>query len=209
LQAHRVLTTTSFALLCLSFLRITNLPCATQTLTRSLFLHINGIFENFTRVTKILQTYKMSNFAQKPRHDLLVHQESNSRTYLERIRIGFARGYEFKRCAACAQEQDLSSTQLREKMVGGRDLALLLCLTFLPFAIYSQSLPNLPLPDLPQSFSVMVESNYLLGQEANSTTYSFGYYDYAHNRFRIEEHTQTSAIVYIVLPDQVRILLVK
>jgi hypothetical protein len=107
LQAHRVLTTTSFALLCLSFLRITNLPCATQTLTRSLFLHINGIFENFTRVTKILQTYKMSNFAQKPRHDLLVHQESNSRTYLERIRIGFARGYEFKRCAACAQEQDL------------------------------------------------------------------------------------------------------
>lgn len=82
-------------------------------------------------------------------------------------------------------------------MAGVHGLSLLFCF-ILPLTIYGQDLPPLP-----QSFSVMVESNYLAGEQVNSTTYSFGYYDYAHNRFRIEEHTQTSAIVYIVLPDSV------
>lgn len=83
-------------------------------------------------------------------------------------------------------------------MVGGtRGLSLLLGF-LLSITAYAQQLP-----DLPQSFSVMVESNYLEGEQVNSTTYTFGYYDYKNNRFRIEEHTQTSAIVYIVIPAQV------
>lgn len=57
-----------------------------------------------------------------------------------------------------------------------------------------------PLPILPKSFSVMVESNFL---ETNTTVYTFGYYDYERNRFRIEEHSQSSVVVTIVLPSEV------
>lgn len=46
----------------------------------------------------------------------------------------------------------------------------------------------------------MVEANYI---ETETSVYSFGYYDYVHNRFRIEEHTQAAATVEIVLPDEV------
>lgn len=72
--------------------------------------------------------------------------------------------------------------------------SLFLCLSL------SQSSPGDPtLPDLPRAFSVMVESNFL---EDNSTAYTFGYYDYHNNRFRIEQHTQTSAVVIIFLREQ-------
>jgi len=80
-------------------------------------------------------------------------------------------------------------------VTGGSALVLLLA------CLFSASCAQ-QLPAMPQSFSVMVESNYLAGEAVNSTTYSYGYYDYAHNRFRIEEHTQNSVIVYIVLPAQ-------
>jgi len=56
-----------------------------------------------------------------------------------------------------------------------------------------------PFPQLPRSFSVMSETNYL---ETNSSVYSFGYYDYVNNRFRIEEHTQDAATVLIILPAE-------
>jgi len=56
------------------------------------------------------------------------------------------------------------------------------------------------IPPLPQSFSVMVESNFL--DPYNTTVYTFGYYDNANERYRIEEHSQTGSEVTIVLPRQ-------
>lgn len=72
------------------------------------------------------------------------------------------------------------------------------CVSFV-FAQNDNPFPNVPLPPLPSSFSVMVELNNLY---TNSTTYTFGYYDYDKQRFRIEEHTQEKSIVTIVLVEQ-------
>jgi hypothetical protein len=70
-------------------------------------------------------------------------------------------------------------------------LCFLVSLCVLSF-IHAVTSTSNAIPELPGAFSVMVEENYLAGEPpvvANSTVYSFGYYDYTNDRFRIEEHT--------------------
>eukprot|EP01110_Echinostelium_bisporum_P003268 TRINITY_DN17999_c0_g1_i1.p1 TRINITY_DN17999_c0_g1~~TRINITY_DN17999_c0_g1_i1.p1 ORF type:complete len:281 (+),score=38.24 TRINITY_DN17999_c0_g1_i1:80-922(+) len=52
------------------------------------------------------------------------------------------------------------------------------------------------IPGLPESYSVIVEKNLL---DQNKSIYGLGYYDYSRQRFRIEENSQESSTVKILL----------